>query len=205
MGELHAGDARPDHDRVLGDDRRRVGVAGGEDALAVDGDEIGDARARAGADRHEVGGDLLEPVGGLHHDRVRVLEAGGAVDDPDLLRFEAPQDRTGGGGPRSTPPARGAPRRRDGPRPRCPSSAQRPSSSSSPPVAISAFDGMQSQRCAAPPTMSRSTSVTSAPSVAATLAHVLPAGPPPRMTTFGIRRTFYERRPRVRANVTWLS
>ena len=44
----------------------------------------------------------------------------------------------------------------------------RSSSTSSPPVAISAFDGMQSQRWAAPPTMSRSISVTSAPSVAAT-------------------------------------
>ena len=41
---------------------------------------------------------------------------------------------------------------------------------------------MQSQRCAAPPTMSRSTSVTSAPSDAATVAAVLPAGPPPRIT-----------------------
>ena len=59
----------------------------------------------------------------------------------------------------------------------------RVSSESSPPVAIIAFDGMQSHRWAAPPTTSRSTSVTSAPSVAATVAHVLPAGPPPRMTS----------------------
>ena len=166
---------------------RRVGVAGGEDALAVDGDEIGDARTRAGADRHEVGGDLLEPGDGLHHDRVRVLEPGGAVDDPDLLRFEAPQER------RWRRSSIDATRSRSASTSRRPSAAipiecERPSSSSSPPVAISAFDGMQSQRCAAPPTMSRSTSVTSAPSVAATLAHVLPAGPPPRMTTFGIRR-----------------
>src|SRR6476659_4567617 len=41
---------------------------------------------------------------------------------------------------------------------------------------------MQSHKCAAPPTVSRSTSVTSAPSVAATVAAVLPAGPPPRIT-----------------------
>ena len=60
VGELHAGDARADHDRVLGDLRRRVRVAGGEDALVVDGDEVGDARARAGADDDEVGGDLFE-------------------------------------------------------------------------------------------------------------------------------------------------
>ena len=68
MGELHAGDARPDHDRVLGDLRRRVGVAGGEHPLAVDGDEVGDAGPGAGADDHEVGGDLLEPGVGLDHD-----------------------------------------------------------------------------------------------------------------------------------------
>ena len=37
------------------------------------------------------------------------------------------------------------------------------------------------------------------------VAHVLPAGPPPRMTTLGIDRKFYERRPRAQANVTWLS
>src|SRR5437773_630697 len=42
-----------------------------------------------------------------------------------------------------------------------------------------AFDGMQSQRCAAPPTMSRSINVTSAPSRAACVAALLPAGPPP--------------------------
>ena len=69
------------------------------------------------------------------------------------------------------------------PRPAAPSRALRPSSVSSPPVAIIAFDGMQSHRWAAPATTSRSTSVTSAPSVAATVAHVLPAGPPPMITS----------------------
>ena len=54
--------------------------------------------------------------------------------------------------------------------------------SSAPPVAIIAFDGMQSQRWAAPPTMSRSISVTSAPRRAAWVAAVLPAGPPPMIT-----------------------
>ncbi len=38
---------------------------------------------------------------------------------------------------------------------------------SAPPVAIMALEGMQSHRCAAPPTMSRSMSVTSAPRRAA--------------------------------------
>src|SRR5438309_902095 len=51
-----------------------------------------------------------------------------------------------------------------------------------PPVAIIAFDGMQSHRWAAPPTMSRSITVTSAPSRAACVAAELPAGPPPMMT-----------------------
>ena len=48
---------------------------------------------------------------------------------------------------------------------------------SAPPVAIIAFDGMQSHRWAAPPTMSRSISVTSAPRRAACGGRVLPAGP----------------------------
>jgi hypothetical protein len=46
-----------------------------------------------------------------------------------------------------------------------------------PPVAIIAFDGMQSQRLAAPPTMSRSMSVTSTPRRAAYVAACVPAGP----------------------------
>src|ERR687891_1314525 len=49
-------------------------------------------------------------------------------------------------------------------------------------VAIIALDGMQSRRCAEPPTMSRSISVTSAPRRAAVVAAVLPAGPPPMIT-----------------------
>ncbi len=51
-----------------------------------------------------------------------------------------------------------------------------------PAVAIMALDGMQSSRWAAPPTMSRSIIVTSAPSRAAVVAAVLPAGPPPMIT-----------------------
>src|ERR687897_973930 len=61
----------------------------------------------------------------------------------------------------------------------------RASSPSSPPVAIIALEGMQSHRCAAPAMTSRSTSVTSAPSVAATVAHVLPAGTPPEVYRTG--------------------
>src|ERR1700677_4795631 len=51
-----------------------------------------------------------------------------------------------------------------------------------PPVAIIALDGMQSQRLAAPPTTSRSISVTSTPSRAAWVAAWFPAGPPPMIT-----------------------
>ena len=51
-----------------------------------------------------------------------------------------------------------------------------------PPVAIIVLDGMQSHRWAAPPTTSRSIIVTSAPSRAAYVAAVLPAGPPPMIT-----------------------
>ena len=55
-------------------------------------------------------------------------------------------------------------------------------STKAPPVAIIALDGTQSHRCAAPPTMSRSISVTSAPKRAATVAAWVPAGPPPMIT-----------------------
>jgi hypothetical protein len=51
-----------------------------------------------------------------------------------------------------------------------------------PPVAIMALEGMQSHRLAAPPTMSRSMSVTSTPRLAACMAAWLPAGPPPMIT-----------------------
>ena len=52
----------------------------------------------------------------------------------------------------------------------------RVSSESSPPVAIIAFDGMQSQRWAAPPMMSRSMRVTSAPNVDANRRGGVPTG-----------------------------
>ena len=60
-----------------------------------------------------------------------------------------------------------------------------------PPVAIIVFDGMQSHRWAAPPMTSRSISVTLAPSRAAYVAAVLPAGPPPMMTKRMVTPTGY--------------
>src|SRR5438552_15305826 len=49
-------------------------------------------------------------------------------------------------------------------------------------MAIMVLDGMQSHRWAAPPTTSRSTRVTSAPSLAAVEAPEVPAGPAPTTT-----------------------
>ena len=68
---------------------------------------------------------------------------------------------------------------------------ERLSSVSSPPVATIALLGMQSHKCAAPPMMSRSIKVTSAPSDAATVAAVLPPGPPPMITKRTGTRTGY--------------
>ena len=62
-----------------------------------------------------------------------------------------------------------------------------------PPVAIMALEGMQSHRWAAPPTMSRSTRVTSAPRVAARVAAALPAGPPPMITSLVATDSIYGR------------
>ena len=52
-----------------------------------------------------------------------------------------------------------------------------------PDVAIRVFDGTQSLSTHAPPGPSRSTTVTSAPSWAATRAASYPPGPPPMMAT----------------------
>src|SRR4051794_20895936 len=68
-----------------------------------------------------------------------------------------------------------------------------------PPVAIIVFDGMQSHRCAAPPTMSRSIIVTCAPCRAAWVAAVLPAGPPPMMRNRTLTAAGYFRGPATRA------
>ena len=54
VDELHAGDAGADDGDALGEDLRRVAVAGGEDALAVGLAPVGDARARAGGDERGV-------------------------------------------------------------------------------------------------------------------------------------------------------
>ena len=66
-------------------------------------------------------------------------------------------------------------------------------------LAAIVLDGMQSQRWAAPPITSRSTIVTRAPSRAAYVAAVLPAGPPPTIRKRVVTITGYvSRRPAVR-------
>ena len=52
-------------------------------------------------------------------------------------------------------------------------------------LATIAFDGMQSHKWAAPPTIWSSTSVTSKPKVAACVAAECPAGPPPITSSRG--------------------
>ena len=94
MHELDTGDARADHDEVLGDLRRRVGVPGREDAAAVDRRPVGDARAAAGRDEHGVGDELLDAVAGVDDHLVRALEAGGAGEQSHALVVEEVDDLT---------------------------------------------------------------------------------------------------------------
>ena len=88
VDELHAGDAGADHDQVVGHLSGRVGVAGGEDALAVDGGPVGDAGPAAGAEHDDVGLDLLEAVGRFGHYLVGALERAGALDEADVLALQ---------------------------------------------------------------------------------------------------------------------
>ena len=170
--------------RCSGISARRVRLAGGEDRARR---RPPPSRGRVAASRSRAttksASSCSMPVVGLGDHLVRALAAGRcrAISRTPCDSSSVPHRRRAGG-PRSTPPARAARRRRGGPRPPRPIARARVSSESSPPVAIIAFDGMQSQRCAAPPMMSRSMSVTSAPSVAATVAAVLPPGPPPMIT-----------------------
>ena len=77
MHELHAGDAGADHDEVLGQLGRRVGVAGGEHPVAVDRRPVGDARPAAGATAAMTSASSsLDAVGGLDHDLVRARSGG---------------------------------------------------------------------------------------------------------------------------------
>ena len=133
-------------------------------------------------EQDRVGLELLDAFVGVGRDRVRAGEAAGAAQQPHALRLEQAGDAVAQRRPPCPRCGRAARRRRGGRPRRAPSCLARASSVSSLPVATIALLGMQSQRCAAPPTMSRSIIVTSAPSDAATVAAVLPAGPPPMIT-----------------------
>ena len=74
MDELDAGDAGADDDQVVGHFSGWVGVAGGEDAFAVDGGPVGYAGSAAGGEHDHVGFDFLEAVGGFGHHLVGSLE-----------------------------------------------------------------------------------------------------------------------------------
>ena len=79
---------------------------------------------------------------------------------------------------------------------------------SAPAVAIIALDGMQSHRCAAPPTMSRSTRVTWAPRLAARLADLVAGRTSPDHDNIGHRvaRVALDLRSRSRPQaVGWTS
>ena len=99
---------------------------------------------------------VLDSGRGLDRDLVRALQPCGAVDQADGLRLEQSADRVVEAGLDRLRPARAARRCRAAPSALRPMAWARVSSESSPPVAIIAFDGMQSHRCAAPPTTSRS-------------------------------------------------
>ena len=64
-----------------------------EDALVVDGDEVGHAGPRPGGHDDVVGRQLLDHPVGVDHHLVRALQLGPPVDHPDLLRRELRGDR----------------------------------------------------------------------------------------------------------------
>src|SRR5205085_6629535 len=91
--ELDAGDAGTDHDQVLGNLGRRIGLAGGEDALAVGLGPVGDAGAAAGGHEDGVGLQLLDALVGLDDYLVGALEAPGAQHHAHALALEEVDDR----------------------------------------------------------------------------------------------------------------
>ena len=88
VGELHPGHTGPHHHEVLGQLRRRIGLSGGEDPLAVDLGPLGDSRTAAGRQEHGVAVELYQPVIGVHHDLVRALHAAAADDDAHTLAVQ---------------------------------------------------------------------------------------------------------------------
>ena len=73
VDELDAGDARADHDEVFGDLRWRVGVARGEDAVAVGHRPVGNPWSAPRGQHHDVGTEFDQPVSGFGDDLVPPL------------------------------------------------------------------------------------------------------------------------------------
>ena len=178
MDELHAGDARADHDEVLGPRstagrrrgwtaparRRRRPSRGAGDGCRW---RAGPRRPRAPRRRRRCRPPRV--CGPASRPRPRMMRTPWLSSSCRDAVLELLLDGLDAGlrGRRGRPPPSAAVR---------PISGVRPTAARAPPVAIMAFDGMQSQRWAAPPITSCSTIVTSAPRRAAWVAAVLPAG-----------------------------
>ncbi len=184
MDELDAGDAGADDGDALGENRRRIAVAGRQDPIAVGEAPVGDSRPGPGGDQDRVGRDRLGPALVVDGDLVRAGDPGRSRGSSARPGSRAGSRRCSSTGPGSSPiRSRSASIVDLGPlalEPHAPTSGRE--NEIAPPVAIIVFDGMQSSRWAAPPTMSRSIIVTWAPRRAACVAAVFPAGPPPMIT-----------------------
>ena len=184
MDELHAGDAGADHHEVLGQRRRRVGVAGGQDAVAVDARP---SRGCGAGSRWPAGRRRPRrshrAVGRVGHDLVGPVEPARAPQDAHALAVEE----------RRVPCSS-----------RCSMPAMRARRASRSTLGLDLGEA-HLQACGRRTPWRRrwrswpwtgcsprggrrrrstscSTSVTSAPSRAAWVAAVLPAGPPPMIT-----------------------
>ena len=78
---------------MVGDLLRRVGLAGGEEAFAVDLGPVGDPGPGAGGQEDGVGLELLDAVGGLGDDLAGALQPARPLDHADALGTEQVADR----------------------------------------------------------------------------------------------------------------
>jgi hypothetical protein len=93
VDELHAGHARADDDEVLGQLARRVGLPGGEHAVAVGLGPIGDPGPAAGRDEDGVRLELVHAAHVLDDHGVRALEPADAAVELDPLALQQLSDR----------------------------------------------------------------------------------------------------------------
>ena len=182
--ELDAGDAGTDHHEMLGDLGRRVRLAGREDALAVDRSS---SRAHAAAIRSRAGSRRLRSPRRRRRWSASTAYAPSSRPVPRSRRTPCDSSRL------VTPVAQRLLHARDA---RRAARARRGSPSASSPIVLRARElgepvaGRRPSPCSGCSprgarrrrSMSRSISVTSAPSDAATVAAVFPPGPPPMIT-----------------------